>query len=101
MSSTRADVLRALALHDLEPRHRAWLDEQQHTVDAEEHQVLCVFAPDESAHAVLGELRGYAQPVIVCTLLGDDLAMMTLDPRSTPAPSEQGTIAELVHAHLS
>lgn len=109
MSNDRASVMQAVAMQELEPDYREWLAEHDAT-DAEGLQVLCSFAPEESALAVFRELNGYDHPVIACTMVAGQVAMACVGDRADAAPddrdvfpltSEDITIAELIRAVLA
>lgn len=109
MSTDRASVMQAVAMQELEPNYREWLAEHDAT-DAEGFQVLCSFAPEESALAVFRELNGYDHPVIACTIVAEQVAMVCVgDPADTaaderdvfPLTSDDITIAELIRAVLA
>ncbi len=109
MSIDRASVMHAVARQELEPDYREWLTEHDAT-DAEGFQVLCSFAPEESALAVFRELNEYDHPVIACTIVAEQVAMVCIgDPADTttddrdvfPLTNEDITIAELIRAVLA
>lgn len=109
MSIDRANVMHAVAMQELQPDYREWLAAHDAT-DSEGFQVVCSFAPKESALAVFRELNDYEHPVIACTIVEEQVAMVCIgDPSDTtsadrdvfPLTNDDITIAELIRAVLA
>jgi len=65
--TSRADIAYKFALRELEADFRAWLASHAEAVDQDGNQVICVFAPDEPAERMFGEVLAYPHPVILAS----------------------------------
>lgn len=78
--TSRADIAYKFTLRELEADFRVWLANHSEAVDQDGNQVICVFAPDEPAERMFGEVLAYAHPVILASEIDEHLIAGQISP---------------------
>jgi hypothetical protein len=99
----RAEVAYKFAAQETEARWLAWLAEHTEAVDEDGNQVICMFAPDESAEQMMIEVLAYPHPVIIASVVDGDLSAVQLgesEEQASPGKQtvrvERQTVADLI-----